>query len=525
MKNHIQSTAENVKGKWTYFKSSNFMNTNKIFYMVVLALVSTLNLQAEVKLPAVLSDNMVIQQQSDARFWGWAAPGEKVEVEGSWAKGSSEPVTTDDDGKWKTSLKTPKAGGPYTITVKGNNTISLKNILIGEVWVCSGQSNMEFRLPHATNGKQEVAEADYAQIRFFNVSGAYPASPADDVKGQWVECSPKSAGGIFAVPYFFGRKIHQELNVPIGLICPAMGATPARAWTSGKMLVEKNMYVHEVKMVSDEETIEKAKAKYEAEMEKWQEAADKAKAEGAPEPARPRGLPRIGARTPSALFNGMISPLTSSTIKGAIWYQGENDVSGLVWYKPLFPNLIQSWRDAWDLGDFPFYHVQLPPYDYGGSNSALLREVQMRSLSMMNVGMAVTLDVGDFKNIHPPHKKEVGERLALWALAKDYGQKDLVYSGPIYKSMKIEGSKIRLSFDYTGSGMVAKDGVLANFVIAGSNKKFVPAKAIIENGSIIVSSDKVANPAAVRYAFDNAGVPSLFNKEGLPASSFRTDEW
>jgi sialate O-acetylesterase len=257
----------------------------------------------------------------------------------------------------------------------------------------------------------------------------------------------------------------------------------------------------------------------------WKEAADKAKAEGTKEPGRPRGLPRIGSRSPSALFNGMISPLTASTIKGVIWYQGENDVPGLVWYKPLFPNLIQSWRDAWDLGDFPFYHVQLPPYDYGRTNSAFLREVQMKSLSIKNVGIAVTLDVGDFKDIHPPHKKEVGERLALWALAKDYGQKDLVYSGPIYKSQKIEGRKIRLSFDYTGSGMVAKDGTLANFMIAGADKNFVSAKATIDKNTIVVSSDKVAKPVAVRYAFDNAGVPSLFNKEGLPASSFRTDDW
>jgi sialate O-acetylesterase len=501
------------------------MSMNKKLSIVVLALGTALNLQAEIKLPAVLSDNMVLQQQSDARFWGWAAPGEKVEIKGSWEEDFSAAVTAGEDGKWKTSLKTPKAGGPYTVTVKGANTIKLENVLIGEVWVCSGQSNMEFRLPHVVDGKQEVAEADYPQIRFFNVSGAAPASPADDVKGQWVECRPESAGEISAVAYFFGRKIHRDLKVPMGLITPAMGATPARAWTSGKTLVEKNMYAHEVKIVSDKDYIEKAKAKYEAEMVVWQEAAEKAKAEGAPEPSRPRGLPRIGARWPSAMFNGMISPLTSSTIKGAIWYQGENDVSGVGWYAPLFPNLIQSWRDAWGLGDFPFYHVQLPPYDYGSSNSALLREVQMKSLSMKNVGMAVTLDVGDYQDVHPKNKKDVGERLALWALANDYGQKDLVCCGPIYQGMKVEGGRIRLSFDHTGSGLVAKDGALANFVIAGADKKFVPAKATIENKTVVVSSDTVAEPVAVRYAFDNAGVPSLFNKEGLPASSFRTDEW
>lgn len=494
--------------------------------VLILLLSATANLLADVKLPALLSDNMVLQQLSDARVWGWAAPGEKIVVHGSWNKAAAAPVTADKDGKWKMALKTPKAtgaGGPYTITVKGNNTIELKNILIGEVWVCSGQSNMEFRLPHATNGKEEVTEANYPQIRFFNVRGAAMAHPAEDVKGQWSECTPKTAGGILAVPYFFAKKIHKELNIPIGLVCPVMGATPARAWTSGKMLLEKNMYVNEVKMISDKETIDKAKAKYDAEMEKWTVAAAKAKAEGAPEPRRPRGFPRIGSRSPSALFNGMISPLTSSTIKGVIWYQGENDVTGLAWYKPLFPSLIQCWRDEWGLGDFPFYHVQLPPYNYGGTNSAFFREVQLQSLSIKNVGIAVTLDVGDFKNIHPPHKKEVGERLALWALAKDYGQKDLVYSGPIYKSMKVEGGKIRLSFDHRGSGLVAKDGMLTNFTIAGADKKSVPAKALIDKDSIVVSSDKVKEPIAVRYAFDNAGIPSLFNKEGLPASSFRTD--
>lgn len=478
------------------------------------------------KVANLFQDHMVLQRDKPVKVWGWADVGGRVSI--AFA-GQTKNVGVGKDGKWMLSLDPITAsstGRPMTITSSaGRQTVEIKDVLVGEVWVCSGQSNMEFRLPHATNGKKEVAEADYPQIRFFNVSGAFAAHPADDIKGQWDECSPKSAGTIFAVPYFFGRKIHKELNVPIGLVCPAMGATPARAWTSGKMLVEKNMYAHEVKLVSDPETIEKAKAKYEAEMLTWRVAAEKAKTEGSPEPGRPRGLPRIGARWPSALFNGMISPLTSLTIKGAIWYQGENDVSGVGWYRPLFPNLIQSWRDAWGLGDFPFYHVQLPPYDYGGSNSALLREVQMKSLSMKNVGIAVTLDLGDYRDIHPPHKKEVGERLALWALARDYGRKDLVYCGPIYQGMKIEGGKIHLSFDHVGSGLVAKDGKLANFVIAGADQKFFSAQATIENKSIVVSSNAVAEPVAVRYAFDNAGVPSLFNKEGLPASSFRTDEW
>lgn len=479
---------------------------------------------ADLRLPRFLSSHMVLQRDAPIALHGWGKAGEQVTV----TLGKEQATTkVNEDGRWELSLKPRKASAkPVELTAQSaGQTIALTDILIGEVWVCSGQSNMEFRLKHAEGGEEEAAKADYPRIRVFNVGGAYAPHPADDVKGQWVACSPKTAGGIYAVPYFFGRKLHNELDVPIGLITPAVGATPARAWTSGKMLLEKNLYVNEIKLISDQETIDKATAKYNAEMEKWQEAADKAKAQGAAPPARPRGLPRIGSRTPSALFNGMISPLTSLTIKGVIWYQGENDVNGLPWYRPLFPSLIQSWRDAWGQGDLPFYHVQLPPYDYGNTNSALLREVQLESLAMKNVGLAVTLDVGDFKDIHPPYKKQVGERLALWALAKDYGRKDLVYSGPLYKDMKTEGNTIRLSFDHTGSGLVAKDGELTNFFIAGADKKFVPAKATFEKDTIVVSSDQVAEPIAVRYAFDNAGVPSLFNKEGLPASSFRTDRW
>lgn len=480
--------------------------------------------QATLRLPNFLASHMVLQRDAPIAIRGWGTGGEQVQVTLGKEKASAE---VDKDGRWEVSLKPRKASAkPIELTVlSGDETITLTDILIGEVWVCSGQSNMEFRLMHAEGGKEAAAKADYPGIRVFNVSGAYTAHPAEDVKGQWVACTPQTAGGIYAVPYFFGRKLHQELDIPIGLIASAMGATPARACTSGKMLLEKNMYVNEVKQISDKETIERATAKYNADMELWQDAVKQAEADGTKPPARPRGLPRIGARTPSALFNGMISPLTALKIRGVIWYQGENDVTGLPWYRPLFPNLIQSWRDAWGQGDLPFYHVQLPPYDYRHANSALLREVQMESLSMKNVGLAVTLDVGDFNDIHPPYKKQVGERLALWALAKDYGQKDLVYSGPIYKGMGIEGAAIRLSFDHVGSGLVAQDGELANFFIAGDDKQFVPARATIEKDTVVVASDDVANPVAVRYAFDNAGVPSLFNKEGLPASSFRTDRW
>jgi len=648
------------------------MMNRKIISAGVLVFSSAVSLLADVKLPAVMSDHMVLQQQSDARLWGWADPGEEVSVKGAWAKAFSKPIKAGKDGKWEQKLTTPKAGGPYTITVKGNNTVTLKNILIGEVWVCSGQSNMEWGMSWINNSKQELAEAKHPEIRLFDVKNTTASLPLDDVRGQWYECHSESVatcgefGGFSAVAYYFARKLQQQLNVPIGLITADVRGTPAESWTSSEMLLTMPDFAEQVKIFLDKDALKKAMAKYEIDLAKWQEAMKKADA-GISEkwenpqldesswkkievpstfeksevgkidgvvwyrttlelpadlagkgmtvslgaiddedityfngtkigevkgwnrardyqidgslvkagknvlvvrvkntgkdggfaakpddmflqsgekkvaiagqwlykisvdlssiPRAPRRPGRMSNQTPTSLYNGMINPIVPFTIKGAIWYQGEGNSLKPTQYQTLFPNMIQSWRNAWKIGDFPFYYVQIAPYNYGDRNSALLREAQMMTLSMKNVGMVVTMDIGNFTDIHPKNKKDVGLRLARWALAKDYGQKDVVYSGPIYKNMNIEADKIRLSFDHAGSGMVAKDGNLANFTIAGADKKFVPANAVIKNNTIVVSSDKVTKPVAVRYAFDNAGVPSLFNKEGLPASSFRTDTW
>ena len=647
------------------------MINKKIISVGVLVFTSAVSLLADVKLPAVMSDHMVLQQQSDARLWGWADPGEEVSVKGAWAKTFSKPIKAGKDGKWEQKLTTPKAGGPYTITVKGNNTVTLKNILIGEVWVCSGQSNMEMGMASIENAQQEIAEAHHPNIRIFNVQNTQSLFPLDDVTGQWYECSPESVlkcgeyGGFSAAAYYFARKLQKELNVPIGLINTDWGGTPAESWTSNEMLSTMPDFAGKIANLSDKDT-NKVMSQYKIDMAKWQEAMKKAdpgttekwenpqldvsswkkievpstfensevgkidgvvwyrktievpaglagkkmalslgaiddedityfngtkigevkvwdharnyKVNGSlvkagenvlavrvldirkdggffakPEemfvklgdqkiaiagqwqykvsldtasvPRAPRPPRRMNNQSPTSLYNGMINPIVPFTIKGAIWYQGESNSLKPTQYQTLFPNMIQDWRNAWKIGDFPFYYVQIAPYNYGKRNSALLREAQMMTLSMKNVGMVVTMDIGNVTDIHPKNKKDVGLRLARWALAKDYGQKDLVYSGPIYKSMKIEAAKIRLSFDHPGSGLVAKDGALANFTIAGADKKFVPANATIKNSTIVVSSDKVTKPVAVRYAFDNAGVPSLFNKEGLPASSFRTDTW
>ena len=456
---------------------------------------------ADVKVPSVISDNMVLQQKRKIKLWGWADPGEKIKVKASWQILFGKSTKADKDGKWKTAIKTPKAGGPYTITIQGDNKITLNNILVGEVWICSGQSNMEMGMTQINNTSEEIAQADYPNIRLFNVTNAISAEPLEDVTGSWLLCTPEAVtnhgeyGGFSAAAYYFGRRLHKELNVPIGLLNNDWGGTPAEAWTSGRMLLTMPDFAEQVRQISNKDALEKT------------------------QPAV------IDAHTPTSLYNAMIHPLTPFAIKGAIWYQGESNAGAPTQYQMLFPAMIKSWRDVWGLGDFPFYYVQIAPFNYGEINSAYLREAQFMTLSTPNVGMAVTMDISNIHDIHPKNKKEVGERLALWALAKDYDQKDLVYSGPVYRSMEIEGNKIRLSFDHIGSGLMAKGGALTHFKIAGVDKNFVDAAATIDGDTIVVSSVKIANPTAVRFAFSNNDEPNLYNKEGLPASSFRTDKW
>jgi sialate O-acetylesterase len=456
---------------------------------------------ADVRLPAVVSDNMVLQQNSKVTLWGWADPGEKIKVKASWQSFFGKSTKADKDGKWKIAVKTPKAGGPFTITIKAGNAIILKNILSGEVWICSGQSNMEMGMAVTNNAAEEIAKADYPNIRLFDAARRLSARPLEDVAGSWVECSPETVarhgtwGGFSAVAYYFGRKLHKDLNVPIGLISSTWGGSPAQSWTPGEMLSTMPDFAEHVKRLTRQST---------------------------PQAIAPAAA--INAHTPTSLYNAMIYPFIPFTIRGAIWYQGESNAGAPVQYQTLFPAMIKSWRDAWGLGDFPFYYVQIAPIGYD-VNSAYLREAQFMTLSIPNVGMAVTMDISNIYDMHPKNKLDVGERLALWALAKDYGQKGLVYSGPVYKGMKIEGNKIRLSFDYIGSGLMAKDGPLTHFKIAGADKNFVDATATIEGDTIVVSSDKITSPAAVRFAFSNNDEPNLCNKEGLPASSFRTDRW
>ncbi|MBI9018132.1 MAG: 9-O-acetylesterase [Phycisphaerae bacterium] len=464
------------------------------------------------KLASLFASDMVLQQQTQAAIWGWAKPNETITIVTSW---DNKVVKTgsDTDGKWKTTVKTPDAGGPYTVVVKSSDeTITLENVLIGEVWICSGQSNMQWRMKQlasqGTNMYQaDIDKANYPNIRYCLVRQRIALEPQEECELAWSICKPGNVPEFSAVAFFFGMKLHSELNVPIGLISTNWGGTPAQAWTSGTTL-EREFPEYKATMGKYPEIIKQGKTIF----HNWQKEA--------------KGL-GINHHSPSGLYNGMIEPLVPFAIRGAIWYQGESNRADPMQYRRLFPAMIKDWRNKWSIGDFPFYYVQIAPFWYNDTppSTAYLREAQMMTLALPNTGMAVTMDIGNEKNIHPLKKKPVGNRLALWALAKDYG-KDIVFSGPIYQKYKVEGNKIRLQFDYVGNGLESGDSKeLTHFTIAGEDKVFVQAKAVIDGETIVVSSDKVAKPVAVRFAWGHADMPNLTNKDGLPASSFRTDDW
>ncbi len=447
---------------------------------------------AQIELPSFISDNMVLQQQCDASIWGWADTGDKIVVKGSWD--NREFITSaDKNGKWTAILKTPEAGGPYTILI---NDFVINNVMIGEVWICSGQSNMQWAVAQSKNAEAEIAAADYPDIRFFYIAREFSDVPQKNCYGQWEKCTPQTSETFSAAAYFFGRELYKKLNIPIGLIHTSWGGTPAEAWTRKEILKSDqklNVYIK----------------RFENKIKNH-------------EP----GISPRDQNSPAGLYNSMIAPLIPYGIRGAIWYQGEANVKEAELYEILFPKMIQNWRDDWRQGNFPFYFVQLAPFEYDTPLvGALLRDAQRKSLSMPNTGMAVTLDIGNPNDIHPVNKQDVGKRLALWALSKTYGNSDIVCSGPIYNSMNAEKNTIRILFDYAGKGLISKGKTLTHFEIAGKDREFLPAEARIEKNSVVVSNGTIKSPAAVRYAFFNTDEPNLFNSEGLPASSFRTDDW
>ncbi len=436
------------------------------------------SLQAEVKLPRVLSDHMVLQRDRPIRIWGWADPDEKVTVTLGEGKQTAK---AGKDRAWEVQLPAMKAGGPHVLTVAGTNTVTINDILIGEVWFCSGQSNMGYGVLKALNPDKEIAAANHPKIRFLTAPTLEAKEPASDIKSEWRVCHPKMIAYTSAVAYYYGRELHQKLDVPVGLIVSAVNGTRIEPWTPG------------VGVESVKELVGKDKTQ------------------------------------DGDLYNGMIHPFTNYPIRGAIWYQGEGNVGDGMWYYHRMRALVGGWRKNWGQGDFPFYYVQLTPLNWGGKPVTMhpeLWEAQTASLQIPNTGMAVTTDiVGHVGDAHPRNKQEVGRRLARWALAKTYGHKDLPYSGPLYQSMQVEGDKIRLSFDYADAGLRARDGkALTWFTICGADRQYVPAKAMIDGKTVLVWADAIMEPVAVRFGWHQIAEPNLMNAHGLPASPFRTEK-
>ncbi|MGH2643802.1 MAG: sialate O-acetylesterase, partial [Chitinophagaceae bacterium] len=423
---------------------------------------------AGIKLPALFTDNMVLQQKSDDPVWGWASPGEEISVKGSW-NNTAVKAKTNADGKWMLKIKTPKAGGPFTLTIKGSQTIVLHNVMIGEVWVCSGQSNMELPMEGwsgapVLNSAEEIKAANYPDIRLFTVKRDIAFKPQEDCVGSWSECSPKTVPGFSAAAYFFGRQLYQKLKVPIGLIETCWGGTVAEAWTSNGALRKLGGFDSLLNVVDSV---------------RYHLKETEAKGKSDEEAIKSASLLSQNPNTPTVLYNGMIAPIIPFAMRGVIWYQGESNVGRAAQYAQLFPAMIHDWRNRWHEGEFPFYFIQIAPFPYGGNGmqAAALRDAQRQSLQVPNTGMVVTLDIGDTTNIHPANKEEVGRRLSLWAFNKLYDEKGIVYSGPLYSGMKIEGSKAIISFKYADGGLMAKGGRLTCFEIAGQEGKFVPTVA------------------------------------------------
>ncbi|HEY0058442.1 MAG TPA: sialate O-acetylesterase [Flavisolibacter sp.] len=453
---------------------------------LAVALILVTSVKANITLPSIIGSNMVLQQKSSVKFWGWGNPGERVVVATSWSSGVDSTIVTA-NADWQLSLNTPSAGGPHTITIRGYNKIVLENVLIGEVWVCSGQSNMEYNYNWGVPQMgAELAGASNLNLRFFHIPRTTARTPQDQVNAAWVACDSNSLKSFSAVGYFFGKKLNSELNVPIGLINASWGGTPAEVWTPSEE-IEKS------------EVLKKA-------------ALQLKPSEGWP-------------ITPGYTFNGMIAPVVRFDIAGAIWYQGESNTETASTYHPLFSTMITSWRKAWEK-DFPFYFVQLAPFRYGNKNiGALLREAQGQTLSVPRTGMVVTTDLAeDTLDIHPKNKRDVGLRLAAIALNDTYGRPSALRS-PFFKSWTTNKGRVILTFNNPGTGLVVKGKGLQGLYVAGVDGRFYAAEGKVEKGQVIAWSKKVPEPAAVRYAFSNTAVGNLFSTEGLPLSPFRTDTW
>lgn len=487
---------------------------------LLLLVYPSLPLYGAVRLPALFANHMVIQRDEPVHVWGDAQAGETVTVD---FRGMQRTAIADSMGRWSVQLPPGSAGGPFVLSIRGTNTITLTDVLAGDVWVASGQSNMGFSLREAQNAKVEMVGADLPRVRLLNVKQRYADFPQDDlaVTIPWSVCTPESASDFSAVAFFFARELERREHVPIGIIESAWGGTPAEAWTSLHALSQDAslmpVFSAWAAMVDEEPATVRAEAKERKEIE------DKTGA-GADENLRLPWHPVFNAWAPAALYNGMIAPLTRFPIRGVIWYQGESNADSLRYpvYGRLFQTLIQDWRSAWSEGDFPFLFVQIANYHTDAeSHWPEIREAQREALTLVNTAMAVTIDIGDPENIHPADKQDVGHRLALAARAMVYREPVEAF-GPLYRSMSREGSVLRLYFDHADEGLVIKGKQLQGFEIAGDDGKFVPAKADIDGVTVVLTNPGLASPAFARYGWSSDPVCNLYNKAGLPASPFST---
>lgn len=466
---------------------------NRIILLVAF-LISVTNLFAQTTMPHFFSDSMILQQQTLAAIWGQDKPNTTVTVKASWGKTATTLVTN--NGKWRLKIETPKAGGPFTLIIKGTTTLTFKNVLVGEVWLCSGQSNMEmpvkgYNNQPITGSNNTILHSTNPNIRVFHTPKAASKTPLDNVMSYWKQASPENTGNFSATAYFFAQKIQSVLGVPVGIIQCSWGASTIESWMDSTTLASFKNFT-----IPDSVTLKNANT------------------------------------SNTMLYRSMMHPYIGYTIKGMLWYQGEANRNNAKEYPQLCSLMVQSYRRQWQQGNFPFYFVQIAPFGSNEKdmNNALVREAQLKCMQIIeNSGMAVTLDIGEKDVIHPSQKQEVGNRLAYWAFAKDYGIKGIAFSGPVYKSTeKTANDSLIVSFNYAEMGLTTFGKPLTEFEIAGEDKIFYPANAIIsknKNASIVVWNDKVKNPVSVRYAFKNWVQGSLYNIQGLPASSFRTDDW
>lgn len=460
--------------------------------LIGIFLLVTLPARAEVKPAAIFADNMVLQQQQSAlQVWGTALPDKQVKITTSW-NNRNYTVKSNRDGRWKTAIETPDAGGPYNITFDDGTKTTLKNILIGEVWLCAGQSNMEMPMkgfrsqPLEKEANMDIMRSTNSNIRLFNVAHDTVLTLSTDVKGDWKSAVPATVRDFSAVAYYYGKMIQEVLNVPVGIVTVHWGGSAIESWMNKEMLSD-------FKEIDIPAVLEKGMAPQ---------------------------------RTATVIYNGMLHPVIGMNMRGMIWYQGESNVERPAQYNALFQKFVTSIRGLWNLGDFPFYYTQIAPYYYYKVNSAFLREAQMQAeLQLPNVGMAVIMDAGTKACIHPMKKKVVGERLALQALTRTYGIEGAATQSPVYKDMAVRNDTVILNFDRAPMGLTSYYTPMKTFTVAGDDQKFYPAKAWIQFDKIYLLSEQVRKPVAARYAFDNYVEGELFSVEGLPVSSFRTDQF